>query len=179
MIYRVIYARCSKFIKGLTGSCRWRFRWNATCNACLLRKDTAERGKTAGRRLQRLRARCEKRRLSRQKQASATKEVETTQSTAKTAATTAQLYTDTCPWCQGDVQSRVETGKVNHRHACGKQFRVQDGRVAGQTHPHTCPKCGTVIYSTKASGRIQSLHQTPNGRSCPQQQWKAVVSSQM
>ena len=132
-------------------------------------KKTAERGRAGSTRLQRLRIRCQKRRLLAQEQASTmtNKRVKSKQSNVGAAAAPAQLYTSTCPWCQEGVESHIETGQVDHRHACGKKFRVQDGFLAGLTHPHTCPRCGTVIYSAKASGRIRSSHQKPNGRSCP------------
>ena len=41
---------------------------------------------------------------------------------------------------------------------CGNQFRVSDGIVQGRKHAHACPKCGTVVFSTKEVGRLQIQH---------------------
>ena len=82
-------------------------------------------------------------------------------------------YTYTCPFCAGTINSRIETGCMDHRAICGNQFRVRNGSVVARSHEHSCPKCGTKVWSTKATGRIQSLHQTAEGKPCKQQEWVA------
>ena len=151
-----------------------RFRKNASCNACLLRQDTAERGASAKNRLRRLRKRT-------QSQYPATKRPRTArrgthasaQTTKNTSERRTQVYVYTCPWCRQDVRSAIHTGKVDHRSACGKQFRVCNGLVGGWTHPHSCPKCGAVVFAAKPSGKVQCIHKRPDGRTCAQQSWYA------
>ena len=78
-----------------------------------------------------------------------------------------------CPFCDGTVQSNVTTGRIDHRSVCGSQFWVRTGKVTDATrrHPHTCPQCGTVVWSACTSGRIRVQHTTPSGRPCPQKSW--------
>ena len=77
------------------------------------------------------------------------------------------------PHCQGNVESNVKTGQIDHRSACGKKFYVKDCRVSKDTrcHPHTCPVCQTVVWSAHASGRIAGRHDTPSGQRCRTNQW--------
>ena len=79
-----------------------------------------------------------------------------------------KLFVYTCPFCNGAVKSQVYSGKIEHRNACGHQFRVQNGQAVRVQHEHVCPRCGTTIVSSKASGRVQSKHRTPKGKACPQ-----------
>jgi rubrerythrin len=78
-----------------------------------------------------------------------------------------------CPVCAQPVSSPVRTGRVDHRHTCGYQFRVVNGSVVGKKHKHTCPTCGTTVLSTKAAGRIQVQHKHPSGRMCRCTRWQA------
>ena len=82
-----------------------------------------------------------------------------------------KLFVYTCPFCNGAVKSQVYSGKIEHRNACGHQFRVQNGQAVRVQHEHVCPRCGTTIVSSKASGRVQSKHRTPKGKACPQSEW--------
>ena len=82
-------------------------------------------------------------------------------------------YTYTCPFCDGTINSSIETGCVNHRTICGNQFRVRNGSIVAGSHKHTCPKCGTEAWSTQATGRIRASHLTPEGHPCKQHEWVA------
>ena len=75
-----------------------------------------------------------------------------------------------CPYCHAKTHSSVRTGKVQVAGHCGKQFRVRHGDVV-RAFTHACPSCGTKVQSAKASGRIQSKHQKPNGKACPTTEW--------
>ena len=83
----------------------------------------------------------------------------------------APMHEYTCPFCHQRCQSVVHTGKIDHRNHCGKQFMVHNGIVAGRTHQHLCPKCGTVVHASKPTGRIQVKHRNGNGRRCPCECW--------
>ena len=88
-----------------------------------------------------------------------------------------KIYVYSCPFCQKSITTSIASGQVNHRRACGKQFRVQDG-VLRPTLPtthfsHTCPTCGTCVQSTKEFGRIKSKHKQSNGRVCRRTEWHA------
>ena len=50
--------------------------------------------------------------------------------------------------------------------------RVRNGVVA-RACTHACPRCGTEVQSAKASGKIQSKHRMPNGKTCPTTTWVA------
>ena len=76
-----------------------------------------------------------------------------------------------CPYCQETTYSSVRTGNVQVAGHCGKQFRVRNGVVV-RSFTHACPRCGTEVQSTKATGRIQSQHQKPNGKACPTTAWE-------
>jgi hypothetical protein len=92
---------------------------------------------------------------------------------APRAATAARpVYQYTCPFCAISVASSVRTGQVDHRHACGHEFRVHAGSVSGRTHKHACPRCGTIVSSSQAAGRIQVKHKTPSGKTCRQESWQ-------
>ena len=84
----------------------------------------------------------------------------------------ASVYQYTCPFCAVTVASRVYTGQVNHRRACGKKFRVHAGAISGRIHKHPCPTCGTIVSSTHATGRIEVKHKTPSGKTCRQERWQ-------
>ena len=75
-----------------------------------------------------------------------------------------------CPYCHAKTHSSIRTGKVQVAVHCGKQFRVRHGDVV-RAFTHACPSCGTKVQSAKASGRIQSKHQKPNGKACPTTEW--------
>ena len=75
-----------------------------------------------------------------------------------------------CPYCQAKTYSSVRTGNVQVAGHCGKQFRVRSCVVA-RSFTHSCPRCGMEVQSAKASGRIQSKHKTPNGKTCPKTEW--------
>ena len=82
-------------------------------------------------------------------------------------------YVYTCPFCNGEVTSSIASGNIDHRHVCGKQFRVENGSLRPtMRYAHTCPTCGTSVHSSREAGRIQSKHKQPNGRACPQTEWQ-------
>ena len=82
-------------------------------------------------------------------------------------------YVYACPFCNGVVTSSIASGNIDHRHICGKQFRVENGVLRPTMHyVHACPTCGTCVQATKESGRIRSKHKNPNGRTCPQAEWQ-------
>ena len=88
-----------------------------------------------------------------------------------------KLYVYACPFCQKSITTSIASGNIDHRHVCGKQFRVQNG-VLRPTLPtihfsHTCPTCGTCVQSTIEFGRIQSKHKQSNGRVCRRTEWHA------
>ena len=79
-----------------------------------------------------------------------------------------------CPFCNGTVASNVRTGQIDHRTVCGNQFCVKEGTVSTQTrqHPHTCPACQTVVWSSQLFGRVRCQHNTPAGKPCPKNTWQ-------
>ncbi|CAK9098247.1 unnamed protein product [Durusdinium trenchii] len=83
-------------------------------------------------------------------------------------------YTYVCPFCARQTQSSIHTGQIDHRQVCGNQFRVSDGLVQGRKHAHACPKCGTVVFSTKEVGRLQVQHTQPNGKPCRCCSWTVL-----
>ena len=88
-----------------------------------------------------------------------------------------KIYVYACPFCQKSITTSIASGNIDHRHVCGKQFRVQNG-VLRPTLPtthfsHTCPTCGTCVQSTIEFGRIQSKHKQSNGRVCRRTEWHA------
>ena len=90
---------------------------------------------------------------------------------------TKKLHVYACPFCQKSITTSIASGNIDHRHVCGKQFRVQNG-VLRPTLPtthfsHTCPTCGTCVQSTIEFGRIQSKHKQSNGRVCRRTVWHA------
>ena len=91
----------------------------------------------------------------------------------------AKEYVYTCPFCDGTVASKLRTGRVNHGGTCGKRFCVENGVVSKGTkqHAHRCPLCRTLVWSARASGRIQSKHKAPCGRPCKQKSWIATERS--
>ena len=59
-----------------------------------------------------------------------------------------------CPFCHVAVTSSLRTGQIDHRHACGRLFRVREGRVAGKAFVYVCPFCTGEITSNVKTGRI-------------------------
>ena len=49
-----------------------------------------------------------------------------------------EMFRYVCPFCHGIVTSRVRTGQVDHRTACGKQFRLREGCVASKAFVYGC-----------------------------------------
>lgn len=88
------------------------------------------------------------------------------------------FYEYTCPFCQNPCRSQVHTGQVEHRAQCGHVFRVRDGSVSGRIYEHVCPKCGTTVPSSKASGRIRVRHKNRSGRQCPCESWQSTGPTQ-
>ena len=78
-----------------------------------------------------------------------------------------------CPFCKGKVQSKIQTGQIDHRGACGNRFAVQAGQISPRTrqHGHSCPLCQTLVWSPHLSGRIRSVHDTPEGKRCQKTEW--------
>ena len=76
-----------------------------------------------------------------------------------------------CPFCNGNVRSDVRTGRINHQPACGNLFYVTDGAVSKKTrcHAHSCPVCSTVVWSSQSCGRIAVTHDTPSGKTMPEE----------
>ena len=66
-----------------------------------------------------------------------------------------------CPFCQGAVTSRVRTGEVDHRSACGKRFRVCEGCVVSTAFVYGCPFCGGNVRSKLKTGQMD--HRTVCG----------------
>ena len=91
--------------------------------------------------------------------------------TGSTTAGGTARYAYACPFCDGTINSSIETGRIDHRAICGNQFRVRNGSIIARSHKHICPQCGTQVWSTKATGRIRVTHQTPDGHPCTQHQW--------
>ena len=60
----------------------------------------------------------------------------------------------TCPFCDESVSSTVATGQVNHRQACGKFFRVKDGKVAVRGFVYKCPFCAGQVTSNVTTGQV-------------------------
>eukprot|EP00435_Cladocopium_sp_Y103_P002999 s593_g1.t1 len=85
----------------------------------------------------------------------------------------AKEFVYTCPYCEGTVASNVKTGRVDHRGTCGNQFQVLNSAVSNATrqHAHACPLCRTVVWSSRAAGRIQVKHIAPSGQPCAQKSW--------
>ena len=65
-----------------------------------------------------------------------------------------KLFCYRCPFCEGSAHSAVATGQVDHRKACGKLFRVKNGKVAPKEFVYTCPFCAGQVSSKVSSGRI-------------------------
>ena len=68
-----------------------------------------------------------------------------------------QVFCYVCPFCQGAADSRIKSGKVDHRHVCGHQFRVLCGQIVGATkvqHVYTCPFCEGSVRSSVRTGQI-------------------------
>ena len=63
-------------------------------------------------------------------------------------------YRYVCPFCESAVPTSVRTGNVDHRHACGHQFRVREGRVATKAFVYICPFCSGKVGSSVKTGRI-------------------------
>ena len=62
-------------------------------------------------------------------------------------------YVYTCPFCNGEVTSSIASGNIDHRHVCGKQFRVENGSLRPtMRYAHTCPTCGTSVHSSREAG---------------------------
>ena len=66
-----------------------------------------------------------------------------------------------------------QTGQIDHRGACGNRFAVQAGQISPRTrqHGHSCPLCQTLVWSPRLSGRIRSVHDTPEGKRCQKTEW--------
>ena len=47
---------------------------------------------------------------------------------------------------------------MNHRSACGHQFRVHSGSVAHPLYEHARPTCGTTVKTFQAAGRFRVKH---------------------
>ena len=86
----------------------------------------------------------------------------------------AKNFVYACPFCNGTVASNVRTGQIDHRTVCGNQFCVKEGTVSTQTrqHPHTCPACQTVVWSSQLFGRVRCQRNTPAGKPCPKNTWQ-------
>ena len=65
-----------------------------------------------------------------------------------------KLLCYTCPFCQERVSSTVATGQVDHRKACGKKFRVKDGKIALREFVYKCPFCAGQVASTVTTGQV-------------------------
>ena len=52
-------------------------------------------------------------------------------------------------------------------------FAVQAGQISPRTrqHGHSCPLCQTLVWSPHLSGRIRSVHDTPEGKRCQKTEW--------
>lgn len=85
-----------------------------------------------------------------------------------------QRYVYVCPFCKGQVHSNITNGQIDHRTVCNNQFYIKDGCVHATTrqYAHSCPVCQAVVWSSRACGRIQSKHDTPAGKRCPQKEWQ-------
>ena len=59
-----------------------------------------------------------------------------------------------CPFCDVAISSGVRSGMVDHRHECGHQFRVHDGRVTAKKLAYRCPFCDGIVASSVMTGRI-------------------------
>ena len=65
-----------------------------------------------------------------------------------------KLLCYTCPFGQERVSSSVATGQVDHRKACGKKFRVKDGKIALREFVYKCPFCAGQVASTVTTGQV-------------------------
>ena len=85
----------------------------------------------------------------------------------------AREFVYVCPFCEGTLASNVKTGRIDHRTVCGNQY-VKEGAVSAKTrqHPHKCPACHAVVWSSQLFGRIRSRHNTPAGKPCPEHSWQ-------
>ena len=72
-------------------------------------------------------------------------------------------------------QHYSESGRIDHRYACGKKFRVAGGNVTGRMHKHACPTCGTIVYSEQERGQIKATHRNTAGRTCRRESWYATT----
>jgi len=77
----------------------------------------------------------------------------------------AKLLEYECPYCHVTIYSPVESGQVQVTGHCGKRFRVHNG-VVTRSFTHT----------TKESGKIQSKHKTPDGKTCTMVSWVSKES---
>ena len=59
-----------------------------------------------------------------------------------------------CPACNGQVESNIATGQVNHRKVCGNQFSVKDGVVLEKRFIYKCPFCTKNVTSNVRTGQI-------------------------
>ena len=65
-----------------------------------------------------------------------------------------QLVCYTCPFCYGRVSSSIATGQVDHRQACGKLFRVKEGKVVSKEFVYKCPFCADHVESNVSTGQV-------------------------
>ena len=59
-----------------------------------------------------------------------------------------------CPFCDVAISSGVRSGMVDHRHQCGHQFRVHDGRITAKKQAYRCPFCDGIVASSVMTGQI-------------------------
>eukprot|EP00438_Fugacium_kawagutii_P033423 Skav208970 [mRNA] locus=scaffold1694:1987:2844:- [translate_table: standard] len=93
----------------------------------------------------------------------------------------AKSYVYVCPFCQGRVNSNTKTGQINHRSVCNNQFYVKDGQVSKETrqYAHPCPVCRAIVWSSQATGRIQSNHNMPDGKPCKRKEWNVEEKTKL
>ena len=65
-----------------------------------------------------------------------------------------KLVCYTCPFCYGRVSSSIATGQVDHRQACGKRFRVKEGKVVSKEFVYKCPFCADHVESNVSTGQV-------------------------
>ena len=91
-----------------------------------------------------------------QKNASVTEKVRANAANAK-----ALSFQYVCPACQKSLRSRIRTGEVDHRRACGNRFQVRDGQVVAKAYVYICPACKGNVVSDVKTGKID--HRTVCG----------------